>query len=325
MKQDYLRLQSTSRHNNSKGEVSYLIAPERQWRYGVGALFEKRKSHQVEEEYLATRERSMKLVQGLNVKQLSSTLNHFPKSIYEFLRETSKFYLKVIFLDSIKKEVRDSYEEMLDSRKYIDDRVVSRFSQVDIKGDLSFVDAISYGIQLELRLQEVIMSCIQELLCSSQNSSSNLNMHKVASDSIQWVRVEGGLINFGADEGKCALYDEFPMHTRFIYPFKMSHRLVTNSEYIEFIEDKGYENRSLWEREGWKWKEKNGISKPLYWEGNLQHTIHGSRPIDMSEPVSNVSYYEAAAFANWSGSRLATEFEWEAAAKEHALKEGYKV
>jgi formylglycine-generating enzyme required for sulfatase activity len=93
--------------------------------------------------------------------------------------------------------------------------------------------------------------------------------------------------------------------------------LVTNGEYLEFIEQGGYSDFNFWHAEGWDWVKTNQVNAPLYWhsiDGNWQqYTLSGLKALPLDAPVSHISFYEAAAFAQWKGMRLPTEFEWEAA------------
>ncbi len=99
--------------------------------------------------------------------------------------------------------------------------------------------------------------------------------------------------------------------------FKLGTRLITNKEYIEFINDDGYKNAPLWLSDGWATVEKENWQAPFYWEKKdgewWNFTLTGFRKVEPNEPVCHVSFYEAEAFAHWSGARLPTEAEWEAA------------
>jgi ergothioneine biosynthesis protein EgtB len=108
-----------------------------------------------------------------------------------------------------------------------------------------------------------------------------------------------------------------------IRPFKLANRPVTNSEWIGFIEDGGYATPTLWLADGWATVKAQGWSAPLYWEeadgGYMQMSLLGFRPVEPAAPVSHVSYYEADAFARWSGFRLPSEFEWEVGAMDRPV------
>jgi len=120
--------------------------------------------------------------------------------------------------------------------------------------------------------------------------------------------------------GNSFSYDnEGPRHRALVPAFSLATRPVTNGEYLEFIEAGGYTKPEFWLSLGWTTVNEQRWQAPLYWEkrdgGWWNFTLSGMRPVEKSEPVTHVSYFEADAFANWSGARLPTEFEWERAAK----------
>ncbi|AWO01118.1 ergothioneine biosynthesis protein EgtB [Chitinophaga alhagiae] len=133
-----------------------------------------------------------------------------------------------------------------------------------------------------------------------------------------WINVEGGLCEIGyAGNGFC--YDnELGRHQVYLQPFKIAASLVSNEEYLAFVQQGGYRQFEHWYAEGWDWVKNNAIAAPLYWyhiEGSwYTYTLQGLQPLALQEPVTHISFYEAAAYAAWKGSRLPTEFEWEAAA-----------
>ncbi|MFN6962878.1 MAG: ergothioneine biosynthesis protein EgtB [Pyrinomonadaceae bacterium] len=131
------------------------------------------------------------------------------------------------------------------------------------------------------------------------------------------VEIEGGIREIGFDgEGFC-FDNELARHKVWLDDFAIAGRLATNGEFLEFIRDGGYLDHRLWHSEGWDWVNQNDIRSPLYWherDGEWHHfTLAGLRPLPLDAPVCHVSYYEAAAYAEWRGKRLPTEFEWEAA------------
>jgi ergothioneine biosynthesis protein EgtB len=114
-------------------------------------------------------------------------------------------------------------------------------------------------------------------------------------------------------------YDnEHGLHRVMLRPFQIRKSLVTNGEYLEFIKAGGYRQWQHWHSDGWAWVTQNNIQAPLYWHqvNGIWHryALSGLELIDQSEPVTHISFYEAAAFASWKGMRLPTELEWEAAA-----------
>ena len=120
-------------------------------------------------------------------------------------------------------------------------------------------------------------------------------------------------------EGRGFAYDnEGPRHRALVPAFSLASRPVTNGEYMAFIEDNGYARPEVWLSLGWMTLNEQRWEAPLYWTKHdgrwWNFTLSGFRPVDESEPVTHVSYFEADAYANWAGARLATEFEWERAA-----------
>jgi ergothioneine biosynthesis protein EgtB len=100
-----------------------------------------------------------------------------------------------------------------------------------------------------------------------------------------------------------------------LQPSTIGRRLVTNAEFQAFVDDGGYRRASLWLSDGWAAVQAQGWTAPLYWrEDGRQFTLHGLQPRAADEPVRHLSFYEAAAYAEWAGARLPTEFEWEDAA-----------
>jgi ergothioneine biosynthesis protein EgtB len=138
---------------------------------------------------------------------------------------------------------------------------------------------------------------------------------------LRFQEFEGGLREAGhAGAGFC--YDnELPRHRVWLEPYALADRLVTCGEYAEFIADGGYRKAELWLSAGWDAVKANGWRAPLYWSneggGWSIYTLRGEQPLEKlaSAPVSQVSFYEADAYARWAGRRLPTEFEWEAVAE----------
>ena len=120
----------------------------------------------------------------------------------------------------------------------------------------------------------------------------------------------GGIGEIGHDGVGLAFDNERPRHRVLTEPFRLADRLVTNAEWMEFIEDGRY-TKPLRLSEGWAKALAEGWSRPLYWETrDGQHwttTLRGFRLVDPTAPVVHVSYFETDAFATWSGKRLPSE------------------
>ena len=126
-----------------------------------------------------------------------------------------------------------------------------------------------------------------------------------------WVQGREGIVEIGAPAEGFAFDCERPRHRVFLARHEIASRRVTSGEWREFIGDDGYRTPTLWLSEGWDWVQRELISAPLYWRGDCEFTLAGSREIDWAAPVAHVSYFEADAFARWAGARLPTEAEWE--------------
>jgi ergothioneine biosynthesis protein EgtB len=138
---------------------------------------------------------------------------------------------------------------------------------------------------------------------------------------LEFELFDGGLREAGhAGVGFC-FDNEMPRHRVWLEPFALGQRIVTCGEYAEFIADGGYSKPELWLSAGWATIKAEGWRAPLYWTENdgawSVFTLRGEMPLKQiaAAPVSQVSYYEADAYARWAGKRLPTEFEWEVAAE----------
>jgi len=133
-----------------------------------------------------------------------------------------------------------------------------------------------------------------------------------------FICIKEGIYEIGFKGDGFCFDNELNRHKVYLNSFEISSTLVTNAEYLAFIQDGGYRDFRHWHAEGWDWVKGNKIEAPLYWhliDGKWhQYTFKGLEPLHLNEPVRHVSYFEAYAYAAWKGLRLPTEFEWEAAA-----------
>ena len=130
---------------------------------------------------------------------------------------------------------------------------------------------------------------------------------------------DGGLVEIGADRAGFAFDNEAPRHRVFLEPFALDHDLVTNGDWIGFIDAGGYARSDLWLSDGWATVKAEGWTAPAYWRqtpvgGWTTMSLTGRAPVDFGAPVRHISFYEADAYARFAGKRLPTEAEWEHAA-----------
>ena len=141
--------------------------------------------------------------------------------------------------------------------------------------------------------------------------------HDLENPPLRWVNFSEGVFEIGHRGPGFCFDNERPRHRVFLEPFQIASRSVTNGDYLEFINDAGYERPELWLSLGWFVVNEQNWNAPLYWEKHdgewFSFTLSGWRKIEPAEPVCHVSYFEADAFARWSKARLPTEAEWEIA------------
>jgi ergothioneine biosynthesis protein EgtB len=144
---------------------------------------------------------------------------------------------------------------------------------------------------------------------------------------LAWREQDGGVFEIGAPATGFAFDNERPRHHALIQAHRLAARLVTNGEYLEFIEDGGYGEPSLWLADGWALSNERDWRHPLYWRQEAgqwrQFTLGGLRPLNLNEPVCHISYYEADAYARWCGKRLPQEAELELALAQQAPAAGH--
>ena len=192
--------------------------------------------------------------------------------------------------------------------------------------DADLTDLIRLGINHEQQHQELILTDLKYLLsCNPLHPIYRESSHPLAAATpAQWRFQEGGLVEIGYDGGEFCFDNEGPLHRVWLEPFEISSHLVNCGQWLDFINDGGYQRSQFWLSAGWNAARENGWQAPLYWQqegdGWQQFTLAGLREVDLAEPVMHVSYFEADAFARWSGARLPTEFEWEIACGESPIE-----
>ena len=211
---------------------------------------------------------------------------------------------------------RPTVKEIIKYRNYINKEINKIFSSNKNNEELNFL--LELGINHEEQHQELMFMDIKYIL------NINLNKIKYAKTKIpkikpkinKWKTFNEGLYDIGAESNEFAYDNEKPKHKVYIHPFKIDEQFITNKDYKNFIEDKGYQKPEYWLSKGWDWINLNNIKGPKYWQfiskNNIkEYTLHGLVSLNLEAPVCHISYYEASAYAKWANSRLPTEEESE--------------
>ena len=242
---------------------------------------------------------------------------------------------------------RPTVAETVAYRKHIDEQMSQFIDRLSDRHDAGEIEAIiRLGIEHEMQHQELLVYDIKHLLCDQFDAPM-----KPAPRSFETVsgmaEVEGGLFELGYNAGKdagepparppqrgCragdpgsmralpafAFDNEKPQHKVFLEDFQIDRAPVSNGDYLEFIDAKGYRDFRWWHSAGWEKVNQEGWEAPLYWERRddewMIRDFAGLHRVEdkLNEPVSHVSFLEASAYAKWAGKRLPTEAEWEKAA-----------
>lgn len=217
---------------------------------------------------------------------------------------------------------RPSQDEITAYRARVDAAVLEVL-RTDLDGELA--GRIEVGLHHEQQHQELLLTDVKHLLsCNPLDPAyAQARASGKGADSIpvlRWAEHARGIFPIGCDPDSFHFDNEGPVHDALVHPFQIAQRLVTNGEYEAFIDDGGYDRPEFWLSEGWDAVQTHRWRAPLYWHddpnGWITFTLHGREPVRKDEPLVHVSYYEADAYARWSGARLPTEEEWEVATAE---------
>jgi ergothioneine biosynthesis protein EgtB len=216
---------------------------------------------------------------------------------------------------------RPTVAEVYAYRAHVDKGMATLLESASEETVRELEPALVLGLNHEQQHQELILTDIKYNLAVNPLRPAyhaTAPAPGVATPPLGWQELAGGLHPIGHDGRGFAFDNEWPRHLVHLRPFRLAARLVTNGEYLEFMDAGGYETWAHWLSEGWRTVQERGWRAPLYWERRdgawWVQTLAGLRPVDAHAPVAHVSYYEADAYARWRGARLPTEQEWEHAA-----------
>ncbi len=212
---------------------------------------------------------------------------------------------------------RPAVADVYEYRKYVDAAML-QFLSGEIPSEAHPI--LILGLHHEQQHQELLYSDIKYILGNNplfpkyDNIGIETNKNRAANE---WIAIEEGVYEIGHQGDHFCFDNECNRHKVFLNAFNIASELVTNAEYIEFMEAGGYADFKHWLSEGWEWKKSTDARAPLYWhhiDGKWhQYSLAGLSIVDPSQPVTHINFFEAQAFASWKGLRLLLESEWEVA------------
>lgn len=213
---------------------------------------------------------------------------------------------------------RPTVEQVYEYRIFVDKKI-ENLIQNNLSPELE--ELIILGINHEQQHQELLITDLKHTF--SYNPiypvyKKGFNLTAQKNKKTGWLKISEGIFEIGFTGEGFHFDNEEGRHKVFLHDYEISESLVTNGEYLDFIEAGGYSNFQFWLDEGWSWVSENNVKAPFYWtkidEQWYSYTLEGLKPIVLDDILVHISFYEAQAFAKWKGCRLPTEFEWEAAA-----------
>jgi ergothioneine biosynthesis protein EgtB len=216
---------------------------------------------------------------------------------------------------------RPSVADVYRYRKYVDEQM-AEFLQSEAMNE-SVESLLELGLNHEQQHQELLLTDIKYILGHNPLFPAYRKdpvLKQSNSGAGQMIRFNEGVYEIGFNGEGFSFDNELGRHKVYLQDFEISDRVVTNGEYLEFINDNGYTDFRHWHAEGWDWVKQNEAKSPLYWhfiEGQwMYYTLDGLKELDPEEAVCHINFYEAAAYASWKGMRLPTEAEWEVASEQ---------
>lgn len=212
---------------------------------------------------------------------------------------------------------RPTVEQVYNYRKYVSEHI-SKLLDQSLGKEVLFL--IEVGINHEQQHQELLAYDIKYILGHQPIFpvfKYNDFLTKVEQSKFEFIQMPEGVYTIGYQGEGYHFDNELGVHKVYLQPYEIANRLVTNGEFIEFIEAGGYRDFNLWHAEGWDWVNNHSIGAPLYWHkvnGKWHYyNYNGLKEVNPDLPLQHISYFEAFAYAEWKGLRLPTEFEWEVA------------
>lgn len=215
---------------------------------------------------------------------------------------------------------RPSVSDVYAYRAYVDQQM-EVFLQNTVLSD-KLLPILELGLNHEQQHQELLLTDIKYILGHNPlfpAYSDKEIFSKKSKEGSGFITKPEGIYEIGFNGTGFSFDNESNRHKKYLEAYEIADSLVTNADYLKFIEDGGYVNFAHWHSEGWDWVKQQNAKAPLYWhfieDRRMHYTLNGLKEIDLSEPLCHINFYEASAFAAWKGMRLPTEEEWEAASE----------
>jgi ergothioneine biosynthesis protein EgtB len=220
---------------------------------------------------------------------------------------------------------RPGTEEITAYRRHVDAAVVKFFHQAGEDVLAAIAPLVEVGLNHEQQHQELMLTDIlhafaQNPVLPAYDPAWKFSPSTRAGD--EWLILNEGIHTVGHAGDTFHFDNEKPAHRALVGPVKLARNLVTNAEWLAFMKDGGYVTPTLWLMDGFAVVSNEQWQAPGYWH---EVTLGGLKAVDPAAPVCHVSYYEADAFARWSGKHLATEMEWEVAARAGHLNDAFGI
>ena len=227
---------------------------------------------------------------------------------------------------------RPNGEDVTSYRAHVDAAVERLIGQVSAAEAERVFAIVEIGLHHEQQHQELLITDI--LHAFAQNPTDPVydpqwQRPRATQGPRGYVEIPAGIHAIGHGSDGFSFDNETPSHDELIAPVRIARHLVTNGEWLEFINAGGYVTPSLWLSDGWTMVQTEGWQAPGYWrkkdDGWHMMTLGGLMPIDLAAPVQHVSYYEAEAFARFAGRHLPSEAEWEVAARAKVMADAFGI